>query len=423
MSVIARVVERIVPDRAAPERRSLLDAPGRAPRPLAARWWVWPVVVFVLTRLVDAVMIMTAARHQIALDPSITDYQVTVATPASPGYWGVATNWDAQWFAAIAQHGYPSTLPVQEGMVWRSEWAFAPLYPLTVKALMAVTGGSFAVVGTTLTVLMSLAAVVLVHRLVSETAGAFPARATTLLLCTSMAAPVLQIAYTEGPALFFIALALLLLRRRRYALTVVALVGLGLTRHVVAPFLVVLLVTAVVERRRRGAWERRSVLTLLAGVAITGAWPIVVAISTGHLTAFTDTQRAWRRTATTGPFGLFSVGVDLAGPVGVVVVTLVAASMLWLALRRDGPAWGPELRAWAAAYPMYLFAVAPAAISIFRLMLLAFPLFWVLPERRPTPWSHRLTLTVLALVGLYLQWYWIRYFLVVGPISEQIAMP
>jgi hypothetical protein len=385
---------------------------------------MWPVVVFVLTRLVDGVMIIMAARHQIALDGSITNYQATASVPASPGYLWVATNWDAQWFWAIAQHGYPEVLPLKNGIVWRSEWAFAPLYPWTVKALMALTGASFPLVATALTTVMSLGAVVLVHRLVSETAGAFPARATTLLLCTSMAAPVLQIAYTEGPALFFIALALLLLRRRRYGWTLVALLALGLTRHVVAPFLVVLAVTAVIERRRLGRWDRKSLATLGVGVLVTGSWPAVAAVCTGRLTAFTDTQKAWRNhPATTGPFGLFSVGAELAGAVGVLVVAVAAVAILWITLRRDGPAWGPELRAWAAAYPMYLFAVAPAAISIFRLMLLAFPLFWVLPERRPTPWAQRTTLAVLAVCGLFLQWYWIRYFLVIGPISEQFAMP
>ena len=388
------------------------------------QWWTWPVVVFLLTRVLDGAMIVIAARHQIALDGSITNYQATAPVPAAPGYLGVATNWDAQWFWAIAQHGYPSALPFKDGMVWRSEWAFAPLYPLTVKALMALTGASFPLVATVVTTVTSLGAVVLVHRLVSETAGEFPARATTLLLCTSMAAPVLQIAYTEGPALFFIALGLLLLRRRRYGWTVLTLVALGLTRHVVAPFLVVLAVTVVVERRRLGHWDARSVATLGAGVLVTGLWPAVAAVQTGRLTAFTDTQKAWRNhPSTTGPFGLFSVGSELAGGVGVLVVVVVAVAILWLTLRRDGPTWGPELRAWAAAYPMYLFAVAPAAISIFRLMLLAFPLFWVLPERRPTPWPHRVTLVVLAVCGMFLQWYWIRYFLVIGPISEQFAMP
>ena len=414
MSLVARTFSTVA-------ARTVASAPART---VTARWLAWPVIVFALTRALDAAMIVVAARHQIALDSSITNYRATVPTPASPGYLGVATNWDAQWFWAIAQHGYPSTLPMKDGMVWRSEWAFAPLYPLTVKALMAATGAGFPVVAATLTTTLSLAAVVLVHRLVMETAGNFPARATTLLLCTSMAAPVLQVAYTEGPALFFIALALLLLRRRRYGWTAAALLGLGLTRHVVAPFLVVLAVTAVVERRRLGRWDRRSLTTVAVGIAIAGLWPVVAAVRTGRLTAFTDTQKAWRNhPATTGPFGLYSVGWELYGAVGVAVVALVAAAVLWLALRRDAPAWGPEVRAWAAAYPMYLFLVAPAAISIFRLMLLAFPLFWVLPDRRPVPWLQRFTLAVLALLGLFLQWYWIRHFLVLGPINEQFAMP
>ena len=113
----------------------------------------------------------------------------------------------------------------------------------------------------------------------------------------------------------------------------------------------------------------------------------------------------------------------LGGPLAVAGVTLSLAAVLWLVLRRGGPTWGPEVRTWAAAYPTYIALVAPAGISVFRLMLLGFPLMWVLPEYRPTPRTQLVTVVVLAVVGMYLQWYWIRHFLVIGPISEQFAMP
>lgn len=392
---------------------------------LAPRWWwAWPVVVFVLSRLVDALMIVVAARHQIALDGSIADYRTTSPTPAAPGYLGVATNWDAQWYWTIAQHGYPASLPMRGNLVWLNEWAFAPLYPLTVRGLMAVTGAGFAVTATVLTLVLSLVAVVLVHKLVAETAGPFPARATTLLLCTSMAAPVLQIAYTEGPALALVAAALLLLRRRRYGWTALTVLALGLPRHVVAPFLVVLAVHAALRRRREGRWDPRALATVVAGALTTAAWPVVAAVATGRATAFTDTQRAWRHhPATTGPFGLYSAFYEQSGVTGALVVALVSLVILWLVLRRDSPSWGPEVRAWAAAYPTYLLAVAPAATSLVRLMLLGFPLFWVLPQRQPTPAAQKVTVAVLALLGIALQWYWIRHFLVVGPASERFAMP
>jgi hypothetical protein len=395
----------------------------RQPSPPTSPWWTWPLVVFLLTRAIDTVMIIVAARHQIALDGSITGYKSTVPTPAQPGYLGVATNWDAQWYWQIAIHGYPDKLPLVDGSVAPNEWAFAPLYPFTVRALMYITGLGFAASGTAVALTASLVGVLLSHRLVAETAGTSAARATTLVLCTAMAAPVFQIAYTEGPALLLVALTLWLLRRERYGFTALSLLALGLTRHVVAPFVIVLVVHALRKRRRTGNWSRGSLGLLLAGVAVTGMWPVTAALVTGRLTAFTDTQRAWRVHATTGPLGLFSVGWEAAGAVGVFIVACAAAAFLWLALRRNAPRWGPEVQAWAAAYPVYLFAVAPVAVSMFRLMLLAFPLAWVLRDDRSTARSRLVTLALLGLGGLTLQWFWIRYMLVFGSPGDHVAVP
>lgn len=387
-----------------------------------APWWAWPVVIFLAARLLDAAMIIIAAKHQIAVDTTIRAFHTS--KPAHPGYLGVATNWDGQYYAAIALHGYPQTLPVKDGMVLASEWAFAPLYPLTVRILMELTGLTFASAGTVLTLMTSLAAVATIHRLLLEHLGRFAARATTLLLCTSMAAPAFQITYTEGPALLFVALTLLNLQRERYGWAALTLLGLGLTRHVVAPFVLVLAIHALSKRRQVGHWNPAALRLVVVGAGITVLWPATAAVVTGRLTAFTDTQKAWRlHPTTTGPFGLFSVGWEVAGFGGVLVAGMLAGAVLWFALRRDGPRWSPEVRTWTATYPLYLFAVAPVAVSMFRLMLLAFPLMWVFGESRPTPRSHRVTVAVLAVAGLALQWFWIRYILVIGPPGDHLAIP
>jgi hypothetical protein len=162
---------------------------------------------------------------------------------------------------------------------------------------------------------------------------------------------------------------------------------------------------------------------LIAITALVGLWPGVAAITTGRLTAFTDTQAAWRRTDRTGSFGVFSVAQDLGGTLALIAVIAIAAALIWLVLRPGSPRWDAEVRAWAATYPLYVLLVAPAAVSLIRLLLLGFPLMWVLPETAISRRASIFMVVTIALAGLCLQWYWIRHFLVIGPLDQQVGMP
>lgn len=93
--------------------RSLLDAQGGH---LAQRWWVWPLVAYLVIRLVDAVLILVASQHAVPVSETIPGqngtYHQHLGESAPPGYLTTATNWDGQWYWDIASHGYPSELPV-----------------------------------------------------------------------------------------------------------------------------------------------------------------------------------------------------------------------------------------------------------------------------------------------------------------------
>src|SRR5438093_13318444 len=43
------------------------------------------------------------------------------------------TAWDGAWYLNLAEHGYPATLPMVDGHVAQSTFAFFPLYPLCIR--------------------------------------------------------------------------------------------------------------------------------------------------------------------------------------------------------------------------------------------------------------------------------------------------
>ena len=108
-----------------------------------ALWF--PIMFFLATRCLNALAIALASSRQIALDQSTIDgLFVHTPTPADPGYWAIITNWDGQWYESIAQDGYQTSTagdPKAGAQLWA--WAFPPLFPLLVHALLF--GGGYGV--------------------------------------------------------------------------------------------------------------------------------------------------------------------------------------------------------------------------------------------------------------------------------------
>jgi hypothetical protein len=387
---------------------------------------VWfPLAVFAIARLVDAVLILAAARSQIALSGVVAGYHVTMPSPASPGYTTAASNWDGQWYLAIATHGYPSTIPRDAaGHIQQNQWGFYPLYPFLVGAIMRISGLGYLVVAPLLSFLMGAAAVTVMYRLINQYSGRFTASATVVLVCTYMAAPAMQIAYTESLALLLLCTALLLLRNRRYGWLAPVLVLLALTRGVAIAFVPVLAVHAVSRWRQRSVEpfpvaDRWRVAGLAAlAVAATGLWPAIAAIATGEPAAYTLTMSSWG--GTTGKLrvliGFPAVAWAQGGVAGVAVLICVVTLTAWLLLRDGARAWGPEVRAWASFYPLFLLLATSPGSSTIRHLILAFPLMWPFPEEATSDPERRRRIALvvlLALCGLATQWLWISNFLIV----------
>ncbi|WP_432491590.1 hypothetical protein [Kineococcus gypseus] len=388
-------------------------------RPLLLRWLRLPaavrvLAVYALARLFTAAVLAAVARFQ---PPSAW-------TPQDPGYADVLVLWDATWYRSIAEHGYPSAVPLgADGDPRQSELAFYPVAPLLARALMA-TGLPFAWAGSLVSLLTGAAAAVGVHALLLRALSARrPAGAArrgawsaAVLLCVCPPAVVLQVPYTEGPALALLVAFLLLLQRRRYLPAAAVALVLGLTRPVAVPLSVVVAVHLLLRAReghRRGAVlggrvALRALVLLGASSAAGLLWPVTAALLTGRADAYTATMGAWRaggRVEWLQPW--WSVSRYLLGGAGPpLLVLLVVAYAAWLLSRRTA-ALGADLRTWCLAYPAYLLVVLDPFTSLFRYLVLLFPLGGLVglhPRRRGALGAW--VAASLALQVVWTAWLW-----------------
>ena len=403
--------------------RRLLTSRGR--HELAGRALGRPVltvlVVYALSRVVSLAAIWVAA----------TWFQ----NPAGVGHpdptvGDVIGLWDGVWYQRIVEDGYPVPLPVDAdtGRVTYSAWAFYPLYPYLVKAVM-VTGLPFAVAGALVNLVLGAVAVVLIHALFRSSyhAARQPQRERLALVaaclwCFYPTTSVMLKPYTEALAVALVAGALLVLVRRQYLLVAALAVPIGFTRGVAPALGIAVLIHLVVRWREDRAAGRRPIAGQRVGaVAMLGAlgvsavaWPVVAGVATGVPTAFFDVQAAWGQKPADGPFVLwFQWAWESKGLFGVVVLVALAGTYVALVLGRHGRWLSLEMRAWALAYPVFLFAVVRPITSMWRFLLLDMPLAALLASvamrtangQQVVPhWKRRVGVVVLVLVGGITWW-------------------
>ena len=411
------------PQQAGARLSALLTSAGR--HRLAGRALAHPVrtilVVYAVTRVVALLALWVAA----------TWFQ----TPAGVGHLSPTVGdmlglWDSVWYKRIAVHGYPLPLPADPdtGTLTYSAWAFYPLYPMMVRGLMAV-GLPFTAAAVALSVALGAAGTVLVWKVFHFSGHADPqperdrlALVAAVLWCFYPATGIMLKPYTEGLAVVLVAGSVVLLMQRRYAAVAVVSLPLGLTRGVApAMGVTVLIHLAVRWREDRAAGmpplggQRLSAGLMLVATAVSGvAWPVVVGLESGIPSAFFDIQAAWGQDPGKGPFVLWlSWAWDSRGVAGLVVLLALLATYIALVLGRHGRWLAVEARAWALAYPLYLFAVVRPITSMWRFLLLDFPLTALVASvamRTSTGagvvahWRRRVAIVVLVAVAGVFWW-------------------
>lgn len=370
-------------------------------------WWLRVTVVWALSRVVTTTILLWFAAQQ----------PKNAWTDAHPDYLSFAQLWDSTWYHIVAVGGYPSTLPLTDaGHVAENAWAFMPAYPMLVRGLMLVTGLPWPPLSVFVSVVFSFAAALMVYRLLRLVLPAEVTLFAVVLFCFGPLSPILQVSYAESMHVFLLSTALYLLMRRRYAALIPVIAILALTRPSGLAFALALglhiihrFVTSRMDPFPVG--ERILAVGVMAFSAIMGlAWPFLAWMATGSVTAYTDTELAWRAPylgyGELIPFmpWVQGAGFWLPGPLGIIVLFLVVAGFFALLFTPPVRKLGPVLRFWLASYGIYLLAVFFPQSSTFRLLLPMFPLVGALalPRSRIYRWA----IVTIFIAG---QWVWCYY--------------
>ena len=154
-------------------------------------------------------------------------------------------------------------------------------------------------------------------------------------------------------------------------------------------------------------------LWLFVTAAVTCAaaltWPLLAWIATGRMSAYVDTETAWRG-VDLAPFEAWinrsaSFGGAHAGVIGLFGVLVLSVCVLsWPQLRQLGRlTW-----MWCVCYWVYLLIFFDPSSSVFRMLLMVAPLAWAVAARltkRPRSALAVLTVGVISQV-LWVAWVW-----------------
>jgi len=368
-------------------------------------WWQKVIVIWAASRLVTTFLVSVLARFQ----------GQNAWTPARPGYTAFANMWDALWYNIVAVSGYPAVLPLTaDGHVAENAWAFMPGYPAVVRLFMVLSGAPWGPVAVFVSVACSLATALLFYRLMRRVQPQSTALFAVVLFCAAPLSPLLQFGYAESMHLLLLTLALLLVLERRYLVLVPVIAVMALTRPSGLAFALFLGLHVVYRwyHRARDPFPARQAVTAASvtvfSAAMGLAWPAIAWLVTGSMTAYTDTELAWR-SGYIGyrelvPFAAwFQSGVWWLGqPLGVLVVIVLIVSFALIMFAPAVRSLGVDLRLWVASYAIYLLAVFFPQSSVFRLLMPMFPLLGALA--RPRNPVYRVVVTLLLICG---QWGWL----------------
>lgn len=217
-----------------------------------------------------------------------------------------STDWDSSWYLTAAQHGWPHYVPIIGPHAGRSTLAFFPAFPVLIRGVHTVFGGTWVNAGGLAMFISELAMAVAVWVLTRDIWDRRTADRATVLLCFFPGAFIFALLYSEPLLLAFAAVCLLALRRQHWVLAGLLATLATVTR----PNGVALIACCTwaayqaVRARRRGpaggghrrrrlwAWRPLSA-PILAPIGIVGWFALLWATTGDRLAWFHTEQGGW----------------------------------------------------------------------------------------------------------------------------------
>jgi hypothetical protein len=284
------------------------------------------------------------------------------------------TSWDGWYYLGIVRDGYQAA-PVSGDY---ANIAFPPLYPVLIRLLSWPIPGSEGIVAILISNVAFIGALALLVRLGTPYLGRRRATVAAGLLIIYPFASVFAMAYTESLFLLLMLAAFLAAERGHRAWAGIFLALSVLCRlqgiALILPLLIVML--------RQDGWRLRpSQAWLLLGPLAGAAFLAYIATVTGAATAFLDAQQAWGREGIGGAAPDGTIAAMFTPYQGALVLTLLASCFLLIFRRVD------RLRLEYFLVPVLFIAAELSSGSleaVGRITMLAFPLVWILANRRST---------------------------------------
>lgn len=348
---------------------------------------------FLVTRVLSAVVAL-AAVTLFASPTTCPD----VCHPSTNPLLDAATRWDAKAYVDIAHDGY-GAVPANN--------AYFPLYPLLIRVLAALFGGSddaYLIAGLVISNVALLVALAYLARLVAIDNDAPAGTRAALYLLVFPTSVFLAVVYPES-LLIALSIGALYHARRGELLAAAALGSLAaLTRPFIGAAIAVPL--AVEAYRRSG--PRAAVTAAVPAAAALVGWLVVLWRITGDPKAVLTAEANWG-VAPSLPFEAFTDLFDpkvYGFPYFVLGFTLLIGALVLLSWR--------YLRPSLAAYATVVFLISVATGSLTsspRYYLSVFPAFIVL-ALVARGWLGRAYVALAAAIGvvftaMYALWFWV----------------